>query len=68
MLNFKLGLFGKVVLETQMLDEGIQELTEAELDGMFMQENGTYVPNYVELKKAILTMYTVKLFRYVGYF
>ena len=51
-----------------MLDEGIQELTEAELDGMFMQENGTYVPNSVELKKAILTMYTVKLFGYVGYF
>ncbi|XP_070676220.1 uncharacterized protein [Malus domestica] len=50
------------ILVAHKIDEGIQELTEAELDGMFMQENGTYVPNYVELKKAILTMYTVKLF------
>ncbi|KAM2856345.1 hypothetical protein PS2_000711 [Malus domestica] len=60
-----------------MNEEEIQELIEArnkgkkkdlivrESDGILMQENRMYVPNDVELKKAILTMHTVQLMRFI---
>ena len=54
------------VLEAQMIDEETQEIIQArnqgkkkdfeirETDGMLMQESRMYVPNNMELKKAIL--------------